>query len=100
MKGYIKIEATTQEGAESLSVKTELRDVSYIDRIVVVSGVCDALHITPAELKLMAGLIDSGLMEALVDTIKLKDESTEPQQSKKQKFDSNDIVELLKSMLD
>ena len=48
----------------------------------------------------MADLIDSGLMEVLVDVNKLKDESAEPQQSKKQKFDSDDIVELLKSMLD
>ena len=100
MKGYIKIEATTQEGAEGLRVKTELHDVSYVDRIVVVCGVCDALHITPAELKFMAGLIDSGLMEALVDTNKLKDDCVEPQKSKNQKFESDDIVALLKSMLD
>ena len=100
MKGYIKIEANTQEGAEVMRVKTELYDVSNVDRIILVSGVCDALHITPVELKLMADLIDSGLMEVLVGVNKLKDESTEPQQSKKQKFDSDDIVELLKSMLD
>ena len=100
MKGYIKIEATTQEGAEGLSVRTELHNVSNVDRIIVVSGVCDALHITPAELKLMADLIDSGLMEVLVDVDKLQDECVKPQQSKKQKFDSDDIVELLKSMLD
>ena len=100
MKGYIKIEATTQEGAEGLRVKTELHNVSNVDRIIVVGGVCAALHITPVELKLMADLIDSGLMEVLVDVNKLKDESAEPQQSKKQKFDSDDIVQLLKSMLD
>ena len=47
MKGYIKIEATTQEGAEGLRVKTELHNVSDADRIIVVGGVCDALHITP-----------------------------------------------------
>lgn len=100
MKGYIKIEASTYEGKEGLSVKTDLRDVSYMDRIAVINGVCHALHITPTELKLMAGLIDSGLMEVLVDVNKLKDESVEPQQSKKQKFDSADIVAMLKSMLD
>ena len=99
MKGYIKIEATTQEGAEGLRVKTELHDVSYVDRIVVICGVCNALRISPAELKFMSGLIDSGLMEALVDVNKLKDESAEPQKSKK-KFDSDDLVDLLKSMLD
>ena len=100
MKGYIKIEATTYEGKEGLSVKTDLRDVDYMDRIAVVNGVCDALKITPAELKFMAGLIDSDLMEAMIDTRTLKDESVEPQKSKKKKFDSDDLVDLLKSMLD
>lgn len=100
MKGYIKIEANTYEGKEGLSVDTKLREVDYIDRIAVITGVCDALKITPAELKLMADLIDSGLMEVLVDVNKLQDECVEPQQSKKQKFDSDDLVDLLKSMLD
>ena len=99
MKGYIKIEATTYEGKEGLSVDTKLREVDYIDRIAVVNGICDALSITPAELKFMAGLIDSDFMEAMVDTHKLQDESVEPQKSKK-KFDSGDLVDLLKSMLD
>ena len=99
MKGYIKIEATTYEGKEGLSVKTDLRDVDYMDRIAVVNGVCDALRITPAELKFMAGLIDSDLMEAMIDTRTLKNESAESQKSKK-KFDSDDLVDLLKSMLD
>ena len=98
MKGYIKIEATTYEGKEGLSVKTDLRDVDYVDRIAVVNGICDVLKITPAELKFMAGLIDSDLMEAIVDTRTLEDESVEPQKSKK-KFDSDDLVDLLKSML-
>ena len=99
MKGYIKIEATTYEGKEGLSFKTDLRDVDYMDRIAVVNGICDALNITPAELKFMAGLIDSDLMEAMIDTSTLKNESVEPQKSKK-KFDSDDLVDLLKSMLD
>ena len=99
MKGYIKIEATTYEGKEGLSVKTDLRDVDYMDRIAVVNGICDALKITPAELKFMAGLIDSDFMEAMIDTHNLQDESAEPQKSKK-KFDSDDLVDLLKSMLD
>lgn len=99
MKGYIKIEANTYEGKEGLSVDTKLRDVDYMDRIAVVYGICDALKITPAELKFMAGLIDSDFMEAMVNTHNLQDESAEPQKSKK-KFDSDDLVDLLKSMLD
>ena len=99
MKGYIKIEATTYEGKEGLRVDTKLHEVDYIDRIAVVNGICDALKITPAELKFMAGLIDSDFMEAMVDTHTLKDESVEPQKSKK-KFDSDGLVDLLKGMLD
>ena len=99
MKGYIKIEATTYEGKEGLSVKTNLRDVDYVDRIAVVNGICDVLKITSAELKFMAGLIDSDLMEAMIDTRTLKDDRVEPPKSKK-KFDSDDLVALLKSMLD
>ena len=99
MKGYIKIEATTYEGKEGLRVKTDLRDVDYMDRIAVVNGICDALRISPAELKFMAGLIDSDFMEVMVDTHKLQDESVEPQKSKK-KFDVDDLVDLLRSVLD
>ena len=51
MKGYIKIESATYEGREGLSVEADLRDVSPMDRIVVVNGVRDALHITPGELR-------------------------------------------------
>ena len=100
MKGYIKIEASNYEGKEGLSVKTDLRDVSYMDRIAVINGVCRALHIAPTELKLLAGLISSGFMDEMVDTKTLKDDDDEPQQSKKQKLDGDVIVALLKSMLD
>ena len=78
MEGFIKIETTTKEGREGLSVKTALSDVSFLDRVVIVNSVCNALNITPEELKLMSDLIDSDLMEALVDTIKLQDDSEEP----------------------
>lgn len=110
MKGYIKIESATHEGKEGLSVETKLSDVSSIDRIIVVSGVCDALHITPAELKLMAGLIDSGLMKVLVDVNKLQDDSVKPQEPKKEPNvhdiglesdgDGDGIAELLMMLMD
>lgn len=75
MKGYIKIESTTREGREGLSIETDLWDVSYMDRILVIHGVCSALRITSAELKLMAGLIDSGFMEGVTDTVTLEDDT-------------------------
>ena len=68
MKGYIKIESTAHEGKEGISIDTHLQDVSYMDRIAAVNGLCIALEITPTELKLMAGLLDSGFMDAFADT--------------------------------
>lgn len=91
MKGYIKIESATHEGKEGLRIETDLRDVSYMDRIAVVNGVCHALHITPTELKLMAGLIGSGLMEKLTDTRVLEDNTIG--------VDNEDTLELLKALL-
>ena len=67
MKGYIKIESTAREGNEGISVDTHLQDVSYMDRIMMVNGLCLALEITPTELKMMAGLLDSGLLDAFAD---------------------------------
>lgn len=110
MKGYIKIEASTYEGKEGLSVKTDLRDVSYMDRIAVINGVCHALHITPTELKLLAGLIDSGLMEEMIDAYVLGGDTgvvrkPESDTSKKKPNvhtiggDAEDIFDILKGLL-
>lgn len=107
MKGYIKIESATHEGKEGLRVETKLRDVSYMDRIVVVHGVCGALRITSEELKLIADLIRSGLMDELVGTNTLKGDDDEPQEAKKKKKpnvhivggDAEDMLELLKDLL-
>lgn len=109
MKGYIKIETTINEGKEGLSVKTHLNEVDYMDRVVVVHAVCNALKITPAELKMMANMIGYGLMDEVVDTNTLKDDDDEPQEAKKKKpnvhvvglkSDGDVIVDLLKSILD
>lgn len=113
MKGYIKIESATHEGKEGLSVKTDLRDVSYMDRIAVVNSVCHALHITPTELKLMSGLISSGFMEEMTDTVTLEDDTEVvrkpesdkiPKPTKKPNVhiiggDAEDMLELLKDLL-
>ncbi len=110
MKGYIKIEASTYEGKEGLSVETDLRDVSYMDRIAVINGVCRALHITPTELKLLAGLISSGFMEEMTDTHVLEDDTElvrkpESDTSKKKPNvrivggDAEDMFDILKGLL-
>ena len=122
MKGYIKIEAATYEGKHGLSVKTDLSDVSYMDRIAVLNSVCQAMHISPTELKLMAGLIGAGFMEEMTDTTVLEDETVPAEEHKcecgectcgKEKKSkkpnvhvigvdagSDAIVELLKALLD
>lgn len=108
MKGYIKIESATHEGKEGISVKTDLRNVSYMDRIAVVNSMCQALHITPTELKLMADLIGSGFMEEMTDTQVLEDDTEvvkpEPKERKRANVkiiggDAEDMLELLKDLL-
>ena len=110
MKGYIKIESSTYEGKEGLSVKTDLRDVSYMDRIAVINSVCHALHITPTELKLMAGLIGSGFMKEKTDIVTLEDDTEvvrKPASDTPKKKpnvhivggDAEDMLELLKELL-
>lgn len=106
MKGYIKIESATHEGKEGLSIQTDFRDVSYMDRIVVINGVCHALNITPTELKLMAGMIGSGLMDELVDTNTIEDDDDELQEDNKKKpnvhvigGDAEDMLEFLRDLL-
>ena len=111
MKGYIKIESTTREVKEGLSIETDLRDVSYMDRIVVVNGVCSALRITSTELKLIADLIGSGFMEEVTDTVILEDDTEVVRKpefgtSKKKKpnvriigGDDEGMLELLKYLL-
>lgn len=112
MKGYIKIESATHEGKEGLSVHTDLRDVSYMDRIAVVNGVCHTLDISPTELKLMASLMSSSFMEEMIDTNVLEDDTevvrkSESDTTKKKKpnvhiigGDAEDMIELLKSLVE
>ena len=111
MKGYIKIESATHEGKEGLSVQTDLRDVSYMDRIAVVNGVCHALNITPTELKLMASLMSSSFMAAMMDTHVLEDDTEVVRKSEsdtpKKKPNvhiiggyAEDMIELLKALVE
>lgn len=110
MKGYIKIEASTYEGKEGLRVQTEMAEVTYMDRIHVVHSVCHALRVTPSELKLLAGLMSSGLVDEMLDVKGLHDETeaadSEGSCNKNKKpnvhiigGDAEDMLELLKDLL-
>lgn len=73
MKGYIKIESVEHDGKLGISADTEMTDVSYFDRIMIVRAVCRGLHISPSELKTMAALLDCGLLDAMTETEVLED---------------------------
>lgn len=75
MKGYIKIEATTYEGREGLSVQTDLEHVTYMDRLQVIHSLCHSLNIKPSELKFMAELMDSGILDEAAETKVLEDDT-------------------------
>ena len=74
MKGYIKIEATTHEGREGLSVQTDLEHVTYMDRLQVLHSLCHSLNIEPGELKFMAELMDSGILDEAAEIKVLEDD--------------------------
>lgn len=94
MKGYIKIKAVTYEGHEGLHVETELEHVSNIDRMQVLYSLCRSLEITPAELKLMAMLMQKGIMDEVVE-VKSKDKPNVHIIG----GDATDVIELLKMLL-
>ena len=75
MKGYIKIEATTHEGREGLSVQTDLEHVTYMDLLQVLHSLCHSLNIESKELKFMAELIDFGILDEAAEIKVLKDDT-------------------------
>ena len=50
MTGYIKITAATRDGHQGLEVKTDVQDVSIMDRIQVLDALCRSLKFSPKEL--------------------------------------------------
>ena len=71
MTGYIKITATTRNGRQGLSVKTDLRDVSYMDRMQVLDALCRSFKVSSSELKLFMSLKGLGILDraSTVETI-------------------------------
>ena len=83
MKGYIKIEVTTHEGREGLSVQTHLEHVTYMDRLQILHSLCHSLNIESKELKFMAELMGSGILDETTDVTVLEDD-TVPSDDKRQ----------------
>lgn len=57
MKGFIKIEATTHNGADGLSVECHLAKVSVGDKLAVVEAVMHALQFDHIEKLLLLGVV-------------------------------------------
>ena len=104
MEGFIKIESACRGKDQGVSIETDLKDVTYVDRVVILKGVCQALHINSAELKLMAEFIDSGLLEALMDADQITSETEVRKPKKRPKVqvlscDPEDLPDLLKELI-
>lgn len=71
MTSYIKITATTRNGHEGLEVKTDVQDVSIMDRMQVLDALCRSFKFSPNELKLFMSLKGLGILDkaATVETI-------------------------------
>ena len=109
MKGYIKIETTVHEGKEGLSVETELEDISFADRLQALHSFCHAMHLGASELKLMAGLLSSGVFDDVATIVDLSEDSTAESQPERSCKEPNvhvvggspDVIHaLLKALLD
>lgn len=72
MKGYLKIEATpvNKEGEDYTSLTTEvsLEDISFVDKMQVMSCTLKALKLSPEELKIFMATQTIGLWEKTRDT--------------------------------
>lgn len=115
MKGYIKIEAAAHEGREGLTIETDLEHVSNMDRMQMLHSLCRSLEITPTELKLMAMLMQEGIMDEVAEVETLRDDSVRAEGSEKKCTcgectcdkpnvhiiggDAGDMIELLKMLL-
>lgn len=72
MTGYIKITAATRDGRQGLEVKTDVQDVSIMDRMQVLDALCRSFKVSPNELKLFMSLKGLGILDraATVETIR------------------------------
>ena len=71
MTGCIKITATTRNGHAGLEVQTEVKNVSFIDRMQVLDALCRGFEVDLNELKLFVALKSMGILDeaTTVETI-------------------------------
>lgn len=97
MKGYIKIETTTRNDREGLRVDTEVKDVLPLDKLQIIYCVCIALAIEPAELKLLAAILEADFLKEIAEVEVLHDGSGTLK--KEDAARASRAVELLKILL-
>lgn len=74
MTGYIKITAATRDGRQELKVKTDVQDVSIMDRMQVLDALCRSFKVSPNELKLFMSLKGLGYLDRAVTIETIRDE--------------------------
>lgn len=74
MTGYIKITATTRNGHQGLEVKTDVQDVSLMDRMQVLDSLCRSFKIGPSELRLFVALKNAGILDKAATVKTIQDE--------------------------
>lgn len=77
MQGFVKIEASTYQGKEGLSVESHLEHVGRLDRIQLVHALCTSLKIDADELRLLAAMMSSGVMSELTEVETIYNDSDE-----------------------
>lgn len=57
MTGYIKISATDYEGNPAVSVKTRLSEVGLMDKVALLDGFLQGIHVNPDDVEVVAMLL-------------------------------------------
>lgn len=67
MEGYIKIEAGTYEGRKGYNVESNFKELSHNDSMELLHCLCISTNIKPIDLRVMAALMESGVMDKVTD---------------------------------
>lgn len=72
MKGYVKIEATTQTGREGLSVDVNVSEVSMLDKFHMVHALTKVLRLDKMEMMMFFDMYVHGVLDDAVDHVERK----------------------------
>lgn len=72
MKGYVKIEATTQDGREGLSVDVDVSEVSMVDKFQMVHALTKGLQFDKMEMMMFIDMYMHGVLDDAVERVEHK----------------------------